>query len=52
MATETSTFPFFASFPKSTELRAPGSGKTTLIEALKAAGLATAPEAGRRIIRD
>ncbi|TIS61147.1 MAG: ATPase [Mesorhizobium sp.] len=31
---------------------APGSGKTTLIEALKAGGLATAPEAGRGIIRD
>ncbi|AZO29508.1 MULTISPECIES: AAA family ATPase [unclassified Mesorhizobium] len=30
----------------------PGSGKTTLIEALKAAGFATAPEAGRDIIRD
>ncbi|RWA81132.1 AAA family ATPase [Mesorhizobium sp.] len=30
----------------------PGSGKTTLIEALKAAGFATAPEAGRGIIRD
>ena len=30
----------------------PSSGKTTLIEALKAAGFATAPEAGRGIIRD
>ena len=30
----------------------PGSGKTTLIEALKAGGFATAPEAGRGIIRD
>ncbi|TPN81563.1 ATPase [Mesorhizobium sp. CU2] len=30
----------------------PGSGKTTLIEALKAKGFATAPEAGRGIIRD
>ncbi|WFP60168.1 MULTISPECIES: AAA family ATPase [unclassified Mesorhizobium] len=30
----------------------PGSGKTTLIEALKTAGFATAPEAGRGIIRD
>lgn len=30
----------------------PGSGKTTLIEALKAEGFATAPEAGRGIIRD
>jgi predicted ATPase len=30
----------------------PGSGKTTLIEALKAAGFATSPEAGRGIIRD
>jgi predicted ATPase len=30
----------------------PGSGKTTLVEALKAAGFATAPEAGRGIIRD
>ena len=30
----------------------PGSGKTTLIEALRAAGFATAPEAGRGIIRD
>lgn len=30
----------------------PGSGKTTLIEALKSAGLGTAPEAGRGIIRD
>ena len=30
----------------------PGSGKTTLIEALKQAGFATAPEAGRGIIRD
>ena len=30
----------------------PGSGKTTLIEALKARGFATAPEAGRGIIRD
>ncbi|OHV90798.1 AAA family ATPase [Mesorhizobium sp. ORS 3428] len=30
----------------------PGSGKTTLIEALKSAGLSTAPEAGRGIIRD
>ena len=29
----------------------PGSGKTTLIEALKAEGFATAPEAGRGIIR-
>ncbi|MFC6490298.1 AAA family ATPase [Nitratireductor sp. GCM10026969] len=29
----------------------PGAGKTTLIEALQAAGLATAPEAGRAIIR-
>ncbi|MER9405757.1 AAA family ATPase [Mesorhizobium caraganae] len=30
----------------------PSSGKTTLIEALKAAGFATSPEAGRGIIRD
>lgn len=30
----------------------PGSGKTTLIEALAEAGFATAPEAGRSIIRD
>jgi predicted ATPase len=30
----------------------PGSGKTTLIEALRAEGFATAPEAGRGIIRD
>lgn len=30
----------------------PGAGKTTLIEALRAAGFATAPEAGRAIIRD
>ncbi|TPI59457.1 ATPase [Mesorhizobium sp. B3-1-7] len=30
----------------------PGSGKTTLIEALRAQGFATAPEAGRGIIRD
>ena len=30
----------------------PGSGKTTLIEALRAAGFATSPEAGRGIIRD
>jgi predicted ATPase len=30
----------------------PGSGKTTLIEALAAAGFATSPEAGRGIIRD
>jgi predicted ATPase len=30
----------------------PGSGKTTLIEALNAAGFATSPEAGRGIIRD
>lgn len=30
----------------------PGSGKTTLIEALKAEGFTTAPEAGRGIIRD
>lgn len=30
----------------------PGSGKTTLIEALRTAGFATAPEAGRGIIRD
>lgn len=30
----------------------PGSGKTTLIEALAAEGYATAPEAGRNIIRD
>jgi predicted ATPase len=30
----------------------PGSGKTTLIEALRSAGLATSPEAGRGIIRD
>ena len=30
----------------------PGSGKTTLIEALQAKGFATAPEAGRGIIRD
>ena len=30
----------------------PGSGKTTLIEALAAAGYATAPEAGRAIIID
>ncbi|MBN9069855.1 MAG: AAA family ATPase [Rhizobiales bacterium] len=30
----------------------PGSGKTTLIEALKAKGYATAPEAGRTVIRD
>ena len=31
---------------------APGSGKTTLIEAVRVAGFATAPEAGRGIIRD
>ena len=30
----------------------PGSGKTSLIEALQAKGFATAPEAGRGIIRD
>jgi len=30
----------------------PGSGKSTLIEALAAAGFATAPEAGRAIIQD
>lgn len=30
----------------------PGSGKTTLIEALARAGLETMPEAGRAIIRD
>lgn len=30
----------------------PGSGKTTLIEALKAAGLKTSDEVGRRLIRD
>jgi predicted ATPase len=30
----------------------PGAGKTTLIEALSAAGYATAPEAGRAIIQD
>lgn len=30
----------------------PGSGKTTLIEALAARGFATCPEAGRAIIRD
>ncbi|TIP76237.1 MAG: ATPase [Mesorhizobium sp.] len=30
----------------------PGSGKTTLIEALRSAGLATSPEAGRGIIRN
>jgi predicted ATPase len=30
----------------------PGSGKTTLIDALAARGLATCPEAGRAIIRD
>ncbi|QCI65440.1 AAA family ATPase [Phreatobacter stygius] len=30
----------------------PGSGKTTLIDALKTAGLATSEEVGRRIIRD
>ena len=30
----------------------PGSGKTTLIEALRVAGFAAAPEAGRGIIRD
>lgn len=30
----------------------PGSGKTSLIEALHACGFATAPEAGRGIIRD
>lgn len=30
----------------------PGSGKTTLIETLKRAGFATAPEAGRGVIRD
>jgi len=30
----------------------PGSGKTTLIEALRRLGLATAPEAGRAIIRE
>ncbi|MEH1123068.1 AAA family ATPase [Micromonospora sp. CPCC 206061] len=30
----------------------PGAGKTTLIEALRAAGYATAPEAGRAIIQD
>ena len=30
----------------------PGSGKTTLIEALRRLGLATAPETGRAIIRE
>jgi len=30
----------------------PGSGKATLIEALRAEGCATAPKAGRGIIRD
>ena len=30
----------------------PGAGKTTLIEALRAAGYTTAPEAGRAIIQD
>ncbi|SFP55694.1 AAA family ATPase [Sphingomonas rubra] len=30
----------------------PGSGKTTLIDALTAAGVATSPEVGRRIIRE
>ena len=30
----------------------PGSGKTTLIQALAKRGFATAPEAGRGIIRD
>lgn len=30
----------------------PGSGKTTLVEALATAGVATVPEAGRAIIRD
>ena len=30
----------------------PGSGKTTLIEALRRAGFATSVEAGRGIIRD
>lgn len=30
----------------------PGSGKTTLVEALRSRGLAIAPEAGRGIIRD
>lgn len=30
----------------------PGSGKTTLIEALRSAGFATSVEAGRGIIRD
>ena len=30
----------------------PGSGKTTLIEALAAAGVATSPEVGRAIIRE
>ena len=30
----------------------PGSGKTTLVEALRARGFSTAPEAGRGIIRD
>jgi predicted ATPase len=30
----------------------PGSGKTTLIEALRGLGLATAPEAGRAIIKE
>ncbi|KQZ81401.1 ATPase [Mesorhizobium sp. Root157] len=30
----------------------PGSGKTTLIEALRASGFATSPEAGRGIIQD
>ena len=30
----------------------PGSGKTTLVEALRAQGLAAMPEAGRAIIQD
>lgn len=30
----------------------PGSGKSTLVEALAAAGVATSPEVGRRIIRE
>jgi predicted ATPase len=30
----------------------PGAGKTTLIEALRAAGCVCAPEAGRQIIQD
>jgi predicted ATPase len=30
----------------------PGSGKTTLVEALAARGYATAPEAGRTVIRE